>query len=295
MDATTTTWALHLHRVLGHTMLLVSAITIACKRTTSQLHSQMYLQCMVPYISQLVDIHPHETVWPYHHMSMHLPHFFSLFGPAWTLWTYPFEQLIGQIQRLLSNHKLGKLSQIISLCIIWSIIHWLGQMESTLLTSLLKASKIKQWMADPSNPALVQQIKSLDNNIYSPNSPDGVSTAHADELEESDDTQALLSAKKIPIDLRPLLPSPETKICLHARFKQGGIVFSIPQIHEGNSQVYFYPNGDRLASPIPGIIRHILANALSSSPFNVPIWLIAWCQILSQSTVIGLLGYSNHT
>lgn len=117
-DATATTRALHLHRVLGHTMLLVSAITIACKRTTSQLRSQMYLQCMVPYISQLVDIHPHATVRPYHHMSMHLPHFFSLFGPARTMWTYPFERLIGQIQRLLSNHKLGKLSQIISLCII---------------------------------------------------------------------------------------------------------------------------------------------------------------------------------
>lgn len=140
-------------------------------------------------------------------------------------------------------------------------------MESTLLTSFLKASKIKRWMADPSNPALVRQIKSLYDNIYSPNSTDGVSTAHADELEESDDTRALLSAKKIPIDLRPLLPSPETKIRLHARFKRGGIVFSIPQTHEGNSQVYFYPNGDKLASPIPGIIRHIFTETGKRSVF----------------------------
>ena len=110
INVTTTTWALHLCRVLGHTMLPVSAITITCKCTTSQLCSQMYLQCMVPYISQLVDIHSHATVEPYHHMSMHLPHFFSLFGPTRTLWTYPFEWLIGQIQQLLSNHKLGKLS-----------------------------------------------------------------------------------------------------------------------------------------------------------------------------------------
>ena len=103
--------ASHLRRVLDHTMLLVSAITIACKRTTSQLRSQIYLECMVAYILQLVQIHPRATVQPYHHLSMHLPHFFSLFGPARTFWTYPFERLIGQIQHLLSNHKLGELRQ----------------------------------------------------------------------------------------------------------------------------------------------------------------------------------------
>ena len=90
---------------------VVSAITIACKCTTSQLRSQIYLECMVAYILQLVQIHPRATVRPYHHLSMHLPHFFSLFGPARTFWTYPFERLIGQIQRLLSNHKLGESRQ----------------------------------------------------------------------------------------------------------------------------------------------------------------------------------------
>ena len=53
-------------------------------------------------------------------------------------------------------------------------------MESTLLMSFLKASKLKWWMADPSNPVLIQQIRSLYDKVYSPNSADGVSTAHAE-------------------------------------------------------------------------------------------------------------------
>ena len=70
----------------------------------SEYRCQAYLQCMTRYISTLVSIHPHATHRPYGHMSLHLPHFFTLFGPARAFWTYPFERLIGQIQQLISNH-----------------------------------------------------------------------------------------------------------------------------------------------------------------------------------------------
>lgn len=93
--------------VLDHTMHLVSAITLALKRSASQSRSGHYLDSMVAYLSDLQDIHPDASFRPYHHLSMHLPHFFDLFGPARCFWTYPFERLIYQIQRLLSNHKLG--------------------------------------------------------------------------------------------------------------------------------------------------------------------------------------------
>jgi hypothetical protein len=99
-----------LHDVLEHTMLLVSVIVIACKRNMSEYRCQAYLQCMTRYLSTLISIHPHATHRPYGHMSLHLPHFFTLFGPARAFWTYPFERLIGQIQRLISNHRIGKIS-----------------------------------------------------------------------------------------------------------------------------------------------------------------------------------------
>ena len=92
-------------------------------------------------------------------------------------------------------------------------------MESTLLMSFLKASKLKQWMADPSNLVLIQQIRSLYDKVYSPNSADGVSTVHADKLEENNNAWALLWGTKIPRDLKPFLSSAGAKICLYARFK----------------------------------------------------------------------------
>lgn len=99
--------AARLLQVLKHTMLLVSAVLLACKRTTSESRSSDFLDQMSLYLSDLQIVHTDANYRPYHHLSMHLPHFFYLFGPARCFWTYPFERLIGRIQRLLSNHKLG--------------------------------------------------------------------------------------------------------------------------------------------------------------------------------------------
>ena len=103
--------ASRLRQILDHTMLLVSATSLACMRTMTKARSDAYIQCMTEYIKQLPLLHPGANLKPKHHMSMHLPFFFQLFGPARSWWTFPFERLIGQIQRLLSNHKMGKLSR----------------------------------------------------------------------------------------------------------------------------------------------------------------------------------------
>ena len=55
------------------------------------------------------------------HMSLHLPHFFNLFNPARTFWTYPFEHLIGHIQQLISNHQLGKV--YVFECVEWCLMN----------------------------------------------------------------------------------------------------------------------------------------------------------------------------
>ena len=95
-------------RVLDHTMLAVSVISLACMRTVTQARSDAYLSCMTKYLQDLQEIHPHASFVPYYHMVLHLPHFFRLFGPARSWWCFPYERLIGQIQRLLSNHKIGE-------------------------------------------------------------------------------------------------------------------------------------------------------------------------------------------
>jgi hypothetical protein len=94
-----------LHQILDHTMLVVSAISLVCMRTMTQTRATAYLDAMAQYLKDLIILHPETSYHPNHHMSMHLPHFLHLFGPVHSWWCFPFERLIGQIQRLLSTIK----------------------------------------------------------------------------------------------------------------------------------------------------------------------------------------------
>lgn len=101
--------AAKLRRVLDHTMGLVCAVSLACARSMSRTRAAAYLQYMKAYIGDLQNIHPkidHRTI---HHMALHIYDFLLLFGPVRSWWCFPFERLVGKIQRLLSNHKFGKL------------------------------------------------------------------------------------------------------------------------------------------------------------------------------------------
>ena len=93
--------------VLDHTMALVSAITLACKRTMTQVRASAYHDCVATWLGNLTKIHLEACPQPNCHMALHIYDFLLLFGPVRSWWCFPFEQLIGQLQWLLSNHKLG--------------------------------------------------------------------------------------------------------------------------------------------------------------------------------------------
>jgi len=100
--------AIQFRQILDHTMSLVSAILLASMHTMTRARSDAYLECMRDYVRRFGVLHPSENYKPNHHLSLHFPFFFTLFGPARVWWCFPFERLIGHIQRLLSNHKLGE-------------------------------------------------------------------------------------------------------------------------------------------------------------------------------------------
>ncbi|KAF8583379.1 hypothetical protein K439DRAFT_1318835, partial [Ramaria rubella] len=95
-------------RVSDHTMTLVSAIIIACKRTMTEACATAYRDCLIKWVGDLTDIHPHTGHRPNHHMAFHIYDFLLLFGPVWSWWCFAFERLIGQLRRLPSNHKIGE-------------------------------------------------------------------------------------------------------------------------------------------------------------------------------------------
>jgi hypothetical protein len=95
-------------QILDHTMAVVSAIILACMRTTSQACATAYRTYIAIYIRDLQTLHPEATRRGNQHMAMHIYDFLCLFGPVHSWWCFPFERIIGQLQRMKNNHRFGK-------------------------------------------------------------------------------------------------------------------------------------------------------------------------------------------
>lgn len=98
-------------RALESTMHLVAAVTLACYRRMSKDRARAYRDSLVKYFSDLTTVFPHRAAahfTPNCHAAMHIYDFLLLFGPVHSWWTYPYERLIGIIQRMGSNHKFGR-------------------------------------------------------------------------------------------------------------------------------------------------------------------------------------------
>ena len=99
-----------LRRILDHTMLLVSAVLIVSFRTTTTSRARAYEDYMVRYIRDMKELFPEAGYRPNHHMAIHVSDFLRLYGPAHSWWCFPFERLVGQLQRLPTNHHFGEIS-----------------------------------------------------------------------------------------------------------------------------------------------------------------------------------------
>lgn len=99
--------AAKLRSVLDLTMSLVSAVTVACKRTVTKERQETYRNQIAKYTQGLSKLYPAFDHRPNNHVAFHIYDFLTLFGPVHSWWTFPFERLIGQLQRMPSNHKFG--------------------------------------------------------------------------------------------------------------------------------------------------------------------------------------------
>lgn len=108
--------ATKLRHILDHTMAVVSAITLACLRTTTEARAIAYRTYVAIYIRDLQNLHPTATPRTNHHMAMHIYDFLRLFGPVYSWWCFPFERIIGQLQRITNNHKYGTLFSSLACC-----------------------------------------------------------------------------------------------------------------------------------------------------------------------------------
>lgn len=93
--------ALHL------TFLLVSAIIVATSRNTSIRHADVYVEFMTEYVEGLKEHFPDFQLHPNHHFAFHLRRYLIQYGPMHEWWTFPFERIIGMLQRVSTNDKIG--------------------------------------------------------------------------------------------------------------------------------------------------------------------------------------------
>lgn len=96
-------------RVLKHTMLLVSAICIACSQTITEDLASEYLDLHTQYMQGLAELYPHISPVPNMHLAFHIPDYMKLFGPVRSWWCFPVERLVGHFQNLASNHISGSI------------------------------------------------------------------------------------------------------------------------------------------------------------------------------------------
>lgn len=100
-------------KLVHATMLLAMAICWATSYRTSTLHAAQYMKCMVEYLNTLKELYPNLPWRPNHHTALHIGPFLLLFGPMHGWWMFVFERLIGKLQKINTNYKLGELGAVI--------------------------------------------------------------------------------------------------------------------------------------------------------------------------------------
>ncbi len=95
-------------KLLEATNHLLSAVNIATSRETSELHIKQYSEHIVSYMRLIHAVVPEYKFRPNHHLAAHIADHLCYYGPVNGWWTFPFERLIGMLERTPSNFKTGK-------------------------------------------------------------------------------------------------------------------------------------------------------------------------------------------
>ena len=101
---------LHALSILDHAMALFQAVTIACRYTMNPRCATAYRKFMRDWVDGLHKLHPHtlnHTRRPNIHASFHIYDFLLSFGPVISWWCFPFECLIGTLQKINTNDQVG--------------------------------------------------------------------------------------------------------------------------------------------------------------------------------------------
>lgn len=91
--------------MLQSTFNLAMAVRWGTSHRTSDGHVSKYMHYMKLYLTSVKDMG--FELKPNHHHALHLPDFLPRYGPVHGWWMYPFERVIGILQKMNTNNRLG--------------------------------------------------------------------------------------------------------------------------------------------------------------------------------------------
>jgi hypothetical protein len=94
-------------RIVDTTMDLAIALGWGLSRRTSQHNAERYRFYMQRYLAGVQELFPDYALKPKHHYALHIYDILVGFGPLHGTWTFFLERLVGLLQRLNSNLKIG--------------------------------------------------------------------------------------------------------------------------------------------------------------------------------------------
>jgi len=232
-------------QILDVTMSLLSAVAIACSRVTSKKHAELYLNNMHSYLSGLKGLFPEYSFHPNHHMALHLRDYLLLYGPVHSWWTFPFERLIGILQRISTNYKIGRFSNLFYS--YFSPQMFPGEYEETISRSFVRSAALKNLILKTGTPEVIQNCEPIFRKFVDPQIRNTLLTDIAgfsgEALDSSDDGDlppiVLKSISYLPDSLKNCilehlgyLPTSASTL---SHLTVAGISYSVASKHTGNS------------------------------------------------------------
>ncbi|KAJ3854272.1 hypothetical protein EV368DRAFT_4048, partial [Lentinula lateritia] len=138
--------ACNMASVVDTTMNLCCASLVMTKRKLTLNRREQFRHLLRLHILGLQKNFP-GWIFPSHHLAFHIHDFMDLFSGVRHWWLFPFENLIGKLQRIPTNHKPG-------------------EFEHTTLHFFNKGSNFRQFLLQPNAPPILQYAQRLIDKAY---------------------------------------------------------------------------------------------------------------------------------
>ncbi|KAK0436315.1 uncharacterized protein EV420DRAFT_1652614 [Desarmillaria tabescens] len=219
------------NEILKVTMSLVLAVIVASSRVSSEANVDRYLALIIGYMDGVHRLFPKYNFHPNHHMAVHIHEFLRFYGPVHSWWTFPFERVIGMLQRIPTNFKEGEL-------------------EQTMSCSFNRSANIRALISKLGCPAAVRECQAAFGQLINPRVRNtfltDMHTWHSAQIDADDDlltvyTNPAEGSTPIPQELYNPLQDFLGYLPKKAKFFRNitmkGLTFSTAKQHLGNSCV----------------------------------------------------------